>query len=82
MRKILDGICLGECNEIMCDIVPHLCQEKMKVPAKNQKISHIQGNTEVETDSQLSCNFLTCTSSILGKFLSNQENSFSIYLSY
>merc|ERR1712013_225589 len=60
------GSIQGECKDCICDIIPHLCQEKMIVPAKYQEISHSQENTEAETDSQLSCNFLACTSSILG----------------
>ena len=82
VRNILDSIGQGECKGCICDIIPHLCQEKMIVPAKYQKISHSQENTEAETDSQLSCNFLACTSSILGEFLLHQEYYFSNYLSY
>ena len=82
VRNILDSIGQGECKDCICDIIPHLCQEKMIVPAKYQKISHSQENTEAETDSQLSCNFLTCTSSILGEFLLHQEYYFSNHLSY
>ena len=65
VRNILDSVGKGECKDCICDIIPNLCQEKMMVP-------HNQGNTEVENDSQLSCNFLACTSSILGKFVLNQ----------
>merc|ERR1719312_257252 len=33
VRNILDSIGHGECKDCICDIIPHLCQEKMIVPA-------------------------------------------------
>jgi len=33
VRNILESIGQGECKDCICDIIPHLCQEKMIVPA-------------------------------------------------
>ena len=65
VRNILDSVGKGECKDCVCDLIPQFCQKKKMVP-------HNQGNNEVQNDSQLSCNFLACTSSILGKFGFNQ----------
>jgi len=55
VRNTIDSVGKGECKDCICDIIPQFCQEKMMVP-----------HNEVKNDSQLSCNFLACTSSILG----------------
>ena len=56
VKNILDSVGQGECKDCICDIIPHLCQEKMMEP-------HNQGNTQVENDSQLrkaGMNFASC----------------------
>ena len=86
MENVLNSVGQGDCLACICDVIPALCQgDNILIPETR---SEVEDKDQEEKDSQkscpaqLSCSFLTCTSSILGKFLSNQENSFSIYLSY
>ena len=70
LRKVLDSVGKdSECKDSICEISPHLCQEKI--------IGH--ADTQVHNDSQDSCDpyqQVRCSPYILGELVLNKELCF------
>ena len=64
VKNILESIGKGDCKDCICDIIPQFCQEKMIEPTETKSLERFEA--EAEEDSQLSCNFFTCSGAILG----------------
>ena len=74
VEDILNSNGQADCKACICDVFPQICQKNETTQTEIQRISDIKeakvevDNVGEERDPQKSCNFLTCTGSILGEF--------------